>query len=116
MQVRIFFFLSILIGGCSLATNSPVNTQGMMAVDGITIATTGKTISDHFVSYTTGKNCSTVRRQIGQNFCEEDDLSEPEEIYCYNSLGDADCYTTPQPFGQGNKTIDHVSGKGDLFR
>ena len=56
MQVRIFFFLSILIGGCSLATNSPVNTQGMMAVDGITVATTGKTISDHFVSYTTGKN------------------------------------------------------------
>jgi hypothetical protein len=116
VQVRIFFFLSILIGGCSLATNAPVNMHGMMAVDGMTVATTGKTISDHFVSYTTGKNCSTVRRQIGQNFCEEDDLSEPEEIYCYKSLGDVNCFATPQPFGQGNKTIGHVSGDGGLIR
>ena len=116
LRVGLVFLVSVLIGGCSVVAESPLNMKGMMAADGMALVTTGKTVSDHILSFASGKNCSTVRRQIGQNFCEEDDLSEPEEIYCYNSLGDADCYTTPQPFGQGNKTIDHVSGKGDLFR
>ena len=116
LRVGLSFLVSILIGGCSVVADSPLNMKGMMAADGMALVTTGKTVSDHILSFASGKNCSTVRRQIGQNFCEEDDLSGPEEIYCYNSLGDADCYTTPQPFGQGNKTIDQVSGKGDLLR
>ncbi len=116
LLVGLFFLVSALIGGCSVISNSPFNMKGTMAADGVALVTTGKTVSDHIVSFTSGKNCSTVRRQIGQNFCEEDDLSEPEEIYCYDSLGDADCYTTPLPFGQGNKTIGHVSGDRDLFR
>ena len=115
-QACLLYLVVILIGGCSVVTNSPLNMKGMMAADGLALVTTGKTVTDHVVSYASGKNCSTVRRQNGKNFCEEDDLSEPEEIYCYNSLGDADCYTTPQPFGQKNNTIDHVSGKSDLFR
>jgi hypothetical protein len=110
------WFVLLFIGGCSMVAESPLNMKGMMAVDGMTVVSTGKTISDHFISYTSGKNCSTVRRQIGQNFCEEDDLSEPEEIYCYNSLGDVNCFGTPQPFGQGNKTIDHVTDKSRLIR
>jgi hypothetical protein len=105
-----------MLSGCSTVANAPVNMQGMMALDGITVVTTGKTVSDHFVSYASGKNCSTVRRQIGQNFCEEDDLSEPEEIYCYNTLGNVNCFLQPQPFGQGNRTIDHVSGSRGLSR
>ena len=116
LRLGLVFLVLILIGGCSAVTNSPLNMKGMLAADGMAVVTTGKTISDHFVSYASGKNCSTIRRQIGQNFCEEDDLSEPEEIYCYNSLGNADCYVTPKTFGQGNNTIDHVSGKDDLFR
>ena len=116
VRLNIFPVLFLLTGGCSVASVAPVNMQGMIAVDGMALMTTGKTISDHLASYTSGKNCSTVRRQVGQNFCEEDDLSEPEEIYCYNSLGNVNCFATPQPFGQQNKTIDHISGKGGLIR
>jgi hypothetical protein len=90
--------------------------KGMMAIDGMTVVTTGKTVSDHVISYASGKNCSTIRRQIGQNFCEEDDLSEPEEIFCYNTLGNVNCFLKPQPFGQGKKTIDHATGGGGLSR
>ena len=116
--VRLINWIALVtfIGGCSVVANPPLSMQGMMAVDGMTVVSTGKTISDHLVSYASGKNCSTVRRQIGQNFCEEDELSEPEEIYCYNSLGDVNCFATPQPFGQGNKTIDHVTDKSRLIR
>lgn len=116
MRLNIALILSILAGGCSFASVAPINMQGMVAADGMALMATGKTISDHLVSYTSGKNCSTVRRQIGQNFCEEDDLSEPEEIYCYNSLGDVNCFETSQPFGQQNKTVDHSSGRGGLIR
>ena len=103
----------ILLGGFFLVNELMPE---LLGVDGVTVATTGKTISDHIVSYTSGKNCSTVRRSTGQNFCEEDDLSPPEEIYCYNSLGNVNCFATPQPYGQGNSTIDHISGKPGLIR
>ena len=116
VRLTIWFVLTTFISGCSILANPPLSMHGMMAVDGMTVVSTGKTISDHFVSYTSGKNCSTVRRQIGQNFCEEDDLSEPEEIYCYNSLGDVNCFATPQPFGQDNKTIDQVNHKSSAIR
>ena len=116
LKLNYFLMLSVLFSGCSAVTNAPVNMKGMMAIDGMTVVTTGKTVSDHVISYASGKNCSTIRRQIGQNFCEEDDLSEPEEIFCYNTLGNVNCFLKPQPFGQGKKTIDHSIGGGGLSR
>ncbi|MBT3991638.1 MAG: hypothetical protein HN884_00740 [Rhodospirillaceae bacterium] len=116
VRVSLVVFFSIIVGACSAVTSAPTMMPELLGVDGVTVATTGKTISDHIVSYTSGKNCSTVRRSTGQNFCEEDDLSPPEEIYCYNSLGNVNCFATPQPYGQGNSTIDHISGKPGLIR
>ena len=116
MRVGVIIILTLFIGACSAVSTAPTMMPQMLGVDGATVITTGKTISDHIVSYATGKNCSTVRRQTGQNFCEEDDLSTPEEIYCYNSLGDVNCFASPQPYGQGGQTVGHTSGKGGLTR
>jgi hypothetical protein len=116
VRVSVLLLFSMLLSGCSAVTSAPNMMPEMMAIDGMTVVGTGKTISDHIVSYTSGKNCSTVRRQTGQNYCEEDDMSTPEEIYCYNSLGNVNCFATPRPYGQDNSTIDHVSGKGGLIR
>ena len=117
MRLSILFFYLFFVTGCSAISGSaPLGMKQVMVIDGVAVVTTGKTIKDHLISYTSGKNCSSVRRETGQNFCEEDDLSAPEEIYCYNSLGNVDCFNIPQPFGQGNKTIDHISGKGGLIR
>ncbi len=114
----LILFLTLFggLGGCAAVTSAPSMAPTMLGIDGVTIATTGKTISDHIVSYTSGKNCSTVRRQTGQNFCAEDDLSTPEEIYCYNSLGNVNCFASPQPYGQSSSTVDRVSGKPGLMR
>ena len=116
MRVGLVILFSIIVGGCSAVTSAPNMMPEMMGIDGVTVVTTGKTISDHVVSYMSGKNCSTVRRKTGQNFCEEDDLSTPEEIYCYNSLGNVNCFASPQPYGQGSSTIDHAAGKKGLIR
>ena len=88
----------------------------ILAIDGLAVVTSGKTISDHIVSYGLEKNCSTIRRQTGQNYCEEDDFTTPEEIYCYKSLGSVDCFESPQPYGQKTQTIDHIPGKSNLVR
>ncbi len=116
MRVGVILIFTLIISACSAVSTAPTMMPQMLGVDGATVITTGKTISDHIVSYATGKNCSTVRRQTGQNFCEEDDLSTPEEIYCYNSLGKVNCFASPQPYGQGGQTVGHISGKGGLTR
>ncbi|MBL6864918.1 MAG: hypothetical protein ISQ90_09015 [Rhodospirillales bacterium] len=108
--------LSILLSSCAAVSPAPIAMTDMMALDGVTVMTTGKTISDHVISYTSGKNCSTVRLQTGQNFCEEDDYSVPEEIYCYNSLGNVNCFSSPPPYGEKDKTVDQISGRRGLIR
>ncbi len=114
--IIVFFYLGFVTGCSAVSGSAPLGMKQVMAIDGVAVVTTGKTIKDHIISYTTGKNCSSVRRETGKNFCEEDDLSAPEEIYCYNSLGNVNCFSSPQPFGQGNKTVGHISGKGGLIR
>lgn len=108
--------ISMLITSCSVISPVPVNTSEILMIDGMSVITTGKTISDHVFSYSSGKNCSTLRRKTGQNFCEEDDISLPEEVYCYNSLGSVNCFEKPVPYGQGKKAVGHISGKSDLIR
>ena len=110
------FLVFLFSAGCSAVTNTPLDMKGVMAIDGMAVVTTGKTVSDHAISYAIGKNCSTIRRKIGQNFCEEDDYSVPEEIYCYNSLGNVNCFSSPPPYGTEDKTVDQISGRQGLIR
>ena len=116
MRASIALLFLIGMGGCSVATSTPGMMPHIMVMDGMTVVTTGKTISDHIVSFASNKNCSTVRRQTGQNFCEEDDVSAPEELYCYNSLGNVNCFASPQPYGQSPTTVGHISGKSASTR
>ena len=104
-------FISMLIASCSSISPVPVNTSEILMIDGMSVLSTGKTISDHVISYSLGKNCSTLRRKTGQNFCEEDDISPPEELYCYDSLGNVNCFKTPEPYGQKKTAVGQVSGK-----
>lgn len=116
VRVGVVILFSMFLGACSAVATAPNLMPELMSLDGVTVVTTGKTLSDHIVSYTSGKNCSTIRRKTGQNFCEEDDLSTPEEIYCYNSLGNVNCFAVSQPYGQNRTTADTISGKGGLIR
>lgn len=82
-----------------------------LGVDGASVLSTGKTISDHVVSFATGKNCSTVRKNIGQHYCEEDDVIVPDEVFCYNTLGDVSCYALPAPHGENYRHLGQIPNR-----
>jgi len=63
---------------------------------GVTMAT-DKTLSDHFVSYQTGKDCSTVRVEQGRTYCREDEPNPIPNVHCYRTIGDVTCYSEPDP-------------------
>ncbi len=62
--------------------------------EGISTMITDKTLSDHVISTTSGKDCSTVRKELGLTYCKEDDpqLLRQKKLHCYNELGKVTCY------------------------
>ena len=76
-----------------------------MGLEGAAVLSTGKTISDHIVSFSTGKNCSIVQKNIGQHYCEEDGVENPDEVFCYNTLGNVTCYASPAPHGETQRHL-----------
>ena len=73
--------------------------------DAVALVGTDKTIVDHFVSISSGKNCSTVRREQGLHYCEEDEPEIIPRVYCYNTLGRVTCYDRPDPYRSGAQKI-----------
>ncbi len=94
----------LILGGCSLATSTPGSVPPLAGIEVLSVIGTEKTLTDHVVSFSRGKNCSTVRRKTGQTYCEEDEVTEPEEIYCYRTLGKVNCYGEPNA---GEKAVGH---------
>ncbi len=98
--------LGLLASACSnfysLAPRSAIKAVGNLAiVDVGVIMATGKTLGDQFVSYRTGKDCSTVRLEQGRTYCRED---EPNPVMstknCEHTLGDVTCYVASAPSSQ----------------
>ena len=93
----------LFLGGCSVGgVATPV-----MWLEGASVVATDKTIGDHIISYSQGKNCSTVRKEKGLTYCEEDEIAEPEEVYCYRTLGNVTCYNRPA-HGTKYETLGHI--------
>ena len=93
------------ISACSAAATAPTSFPQLLGVNGISVVGTGKTIADHVVSFTSGKNCSTVRKNTGRHYCEEDEVAVPDNVFCYTTLGDITCYERPVPSGESKRTI-----------
>lgn len=101
----------LALTGCSLASTAPGFVPPLAGLEGASVIATDKTLIDHYVSYATGKNCSIIRREQGRTYCEEDELGESEEVYCYRTLGNVNCYAEPVPGKQ--QWIGHrVPGTG----
>ena len=109
--VRILLIMLIcqLATACSVATSASGMTPALLGIEGATVVGTGKSLTDHYMSFTTGKNCSTLRKNTGRTYCEEDEISAPEEIYCYKSLGKVNCYSTPRPHGEDQNRVGHIA-------
>ena len=92
------FFILILAGSLNACTLF----SQIAAVEGASAVGTGKTVSDHFVSYASGMNCSTIRSNTGRTYCEENESNPTPKVWCYRTIGKAVCYDRPDPY-QGNQ-------------
>jgi len=93
MRLLFALILTVSLGACD---------PRLAAVDGVSAVGTGKTVSDHFVSFASGKNCSTIRSNTGRTYCEEDEPNPTPKVWCYRTIGKAVCYDRPDPY-QGNQ-------------
>ena len=104
------------LSACTGASTYMANFPQMLGIEGATVVGTGKTIGEHIISFTTGKNCSTVRKNTGKHYCEEDEVVMPNEVYCYNTLGDVSCYAEPRPYGQTEVHLGQMPNRMGLVR
>ena len=95
----------VLLAGCAGSF-----VPGAAQLEGASAVVTQKPFTDHVVSFFSGKNCSTVRREQGLTYCEEDELqSGATKVYCYRALGGVTCYDRPDPFeGQRYQPLEET--------
>ncbi len=86
------------ISGCSMIPT-------FAGAEGVSAVLTKKTVTDQIVSFTSGKNCSTVRVSRGQSYCAEDEINAPPKVYCYRTLGSVSCYDRLDPYKGGQKAV-----------
>lgn len=73
----------------------------LLLVEGATTMATGKTATDHIVSWTSNKDCSTYRKNTGTGtYCKEDEVHPTPKVHCYRTLGEVTCYEDPDPSGR----------------
>jgi len=98
--MRIFALLACFafLGGCSAV-------PGYAQVQGAFVIGTDKTIEDHIVSLSSGKNCSIIRTEKELTYCEEDELVIKQNLFCYKTLASVTCYDRPDP-NPGRKRVD----------
>ena len=97
------------LAACSAAATAPTSFPQFLGLEGATVVGTGKTMTDHIVSFTTGKDCSTIRKNTGRHYCEEDEVAVPDNVFCYSTLGDVTCYERPAPFGETKRAVGKVA-------
>ncbi|OFX14676.1 MAG: hypothetical protein A2516_00940 [Alphaproteobacteria bacterium RIFOXYD12_FULL_60_8] len=101
MRGSLVVLTASLLGGCTVPSAIATPTSGMPTlgiVEAASLINTDKTIGDHILSYTSGKDCSTLRSQDGGEYCvtiEKYVPPEPQPTYCYESLGSVNCYSRP---------------------
>lgn len=77
------------LSGCELAL-----------LEGGSMMATQKTFSDHVVSLTSNKDCSTYRKNTTGTYCKEDEVHPTPKVHCYRTLGEVTCYEDPDPSGR----------------
>ena len=76
MRVIAVLAFLVIVSGCSAI-------PGYTQVEGAFVIGTDKTMTDHVISISSGKNCSTVRKEKGLTYCEEDEPKIKQNIFCY---------------------------------
>lgn len=109
--MRMAFLIAglVLLAGCSVVPPVAI-------IDGATVVGSQKTLGDHFISYVSGKNCSTVRRNLGRTYCEEDEPNPVPRVFCYPTIGKITCYDKPDPRRRPYEKVGRNDHNLDLTR
>ena len=86
---RLVVVIPLCAGLLSCASAAPA--AALLAAEGATVAVFGRGIIDVAVSAISGRDCSIVRLDKGQTYCEPIDPPNPE-AFCTRSLGTVDCW------------------------
>jgi hypothetical protein len=92
----------LALGGCHAAALLPPAAIAA-TVEGVSLNQTGKTASDHLVSWVTGEDCSVLRATHNGKYCmtsaeiaqEQAQLHRPYLGDCYRTRGGVACYDQP---------------------
>jgi hypothetical protein len=69
------------------------------ALEATSVATFGRGVADLGVSAITGKDCSVVRLNKGQNYCAPRERMPDAPPFCTATLGTVQCWANPEAFG-----------------
>jgi hypothetical protein len=101
---KLFILLWLVsLSGCGGLMMAGV--PGLAQIDLVTVMGTDKTVIDHVVSVSSGKNCSSIRLEQGDYYCEEDEPRINPNINCYKTLGRVTCYTKSDPYNEGYQKV-----------
>ena len=93
-------FIFLIIAGLGLSACAMF--PPAVIVEGASAAGTGKPLSDHVISFASGKDCSTAREASGRSYCKEDEVNPEPKVWCYKTIGSVTCYDRPDP-NDGNQ-------------
>jgi hypothetical protein len=101
--IALVVLTGLALTGCSVAAALPA--AGIAAgIEGVSLNQTGKTASDHLVSWVTGEDCNVLRSTTdGGKYCRSEaeiaqafaQLHRPYFGDCYRTRGGVACYDAP---------------------
>ena len=114
-RLAVCFLLIQWLSGCLLAT-----APGMALVSIGTIVNTDKSPSDHFASWATGHDCSSVKLSKRKKYCVKPEKPGQHAddsrrglngqyagtgAFCYRTLGEITCYSHPDPLASNQALV-----------
>lgn len=90
--------LSLVSAGMLAGCAGPEMAVASATVGLVTLNATKKTVTDHIVSATTGRDCSIISWTETGVYCPEQVVVDRSNLYCYRTLGGVDCHHLPDPY------------------
>ena len=81
----------------------------MVGAGVISLSATKKLPTDHLVSWISGKDCSVVTMAENGSYCRDEadatQMVAAAPLYCYRTLGEITCYTTPDEQASASRLV-----------
>lgn len=91
-----------------LAACTPAQVGAMAGLSVVSYVETDKFLTDHLVSKMTGRDCAAANAIESGRMCKDRDTGvhvAEAPVYCYRTLGEITCYSTPDPYRSGVQTV-----------